>query len=68
MTGFTDIEFTGIFICQIKGKLYGMADVRNVLPAQNDIVTMTTPSFGISWEINGENFCVGCFYSIINSS
>ncbi len=45
-----------------------MTHIGNIITADHDIVAVTAPALGISWKFYGQDFCIGCFYGIVNCS
>ena len=66
MSGFTDIQFSGIFIGQFQRKGNGMAHIRHIISANHNIVSMSAPSLGITWKLNGKNLRARSLYRIIH--
>ena len=68
MSGVTDIKLSGIFFRKFQTKFDRMAHIGNIISTDYNVVAVTAPAFGVSWKFNGQDFCIGCFYCVIDGS
>lgn len=61
-----DVKLSGIFVGEFERQGDGVAHVRNIIAANDNIVSVAAPALGIAGQVNGQDLCVGSLHCIVN--